>query len=33
MLLVFADIWAPLAGVTDMVKAFQIKRLGKMVAS
>lgn len=32
-LLAFAGIWAMLHGVTDMIKAFQIKKIGKMVAS
>jgi uncharacterized membrane protein HdeD (DUF308 family) len=31
-LLVFAGIWAMLKGVTDIFKAFQIKRIGKIVA-
>jgi uncharacterized membrane protein HdeD (DUF308 family) len=31
-LLVFAGIWAMLKGITDIFKAFQIKRLGKLVA-
>ncbi|MBM3675582.1 MAG: hypothetical protein FJW88_11695 [Actinobacteria bacterium] len=31
-LLVFAGIWAMLKGVTDIFKAFQIKKLGKLVA-
>ena len=33
ILLVFAGIWAMLQGVTDVVRAFQFKRLGKLVAS
>ncbi len=32
-LLVFAGIWAMLHGITDMVKAFQIKKVGRIVAS
>lgn len=32
-LLVFAGVWALLTGITDIIKAFQIKKLGKMVAS
>jgi len=31
-LLVFAGVWAMLHGITDMVKAFQIKKVGKVVA-
>ncbi len=31
VLLVFAGIWALLAGVTDIVRAFQIRRVGKLV--
>jgi uncharacterized membrane protein HdeD (DUF308 family) len=31
-LLVFAGVWAMLHGLTDMVKAFQIKKVGKMAA-
>ena len=31
-LLVFAGIWAMLKGITDIFKAFQIKRVGKLVA-
>ena len=31
MLLVFAGIWALLQGVTDIVRAFQIRKLGEMV--
>ena len=31
LLLVFAGIWALLQGVTDIVRAFQIKKLGEMV--
>lgn len=31
VLLVFAGIWALMQGVTDIVRAFQIKRLGKLV--
>ncbi len=30
-LLVFAGIWALMAGVTDIVRAFQIRRLGKLL--
>jgi len=33
ILLVFAGIWALLQGVTDVIRAFQLKRLGKLVAS
>lgn len=33
ILLVFAGIWAMLQGVNDVIRAFQIKRLGKLVAS
>ncbi len=29
MLLVFAGIWALMQGVTDIVRAFQIRRLGQ----
>lgn len=32
-LLVFAGVWAMLHGILDMVKAFQIKKIGKMVGS
>ena len=31
VLLVFAGIWALMQGVTDIVRAFQIRRLGKLV--
>jgi uncharacterized membrane protein HdeD (DUF308 family) len=31
LLLVFAGIWALLQGVTDLVRAFQIRKLGEMV--
>jgi uncharacterized membrane protein HdeD (DUF308 family) len=31
VLLVFAGIWALLHGVTDLVKAFQVRRLGRFV--
>ncbi len=31
VLLVFAGIWALLQGVTDIVRAFQIRKLGEMV--
>jgi hypothetical protein len=31
VLLVFAGIWALLEGVTDIVKAFQIRGLSKLV--
>ena len=31
VLLVFAGIWALLEGVTDIIKAFQIRRLSKLV--
>ena len=30
-LLVFAGIWALMQGVTDVVRAFQIRQLGKMI--
>ncbi len=33
ILLVFAGIWAMLQGVTDVIRAFQLKRLGRLVAS
>ena len=33
ILLVFAGIWAMLQGVTDVVRAFQLRRVGKLVAS
>ena len=33
ILLVFAGIWALLQGVTDIIRAFQLKRLGKLIAS
>jgi hypothetical protein len=32
-LLIFAGIWALLQGITDIVKAFQIKRLGSLPAA
>ncbi len=32
VLLVFAGIWALMHGVTDIVRAFQIRRLGRMLA-
>ena len=32
VLLVFAGIWALMQGVTDIVKAFQIRRLGKLAS-
>jgi uncharacterized membrane protein HdeD (DUF308 family) len=32
VLLLFAGIWALLHGITDIIKAFEIRRLGKMVA-
>ena len=32
-LLIFAGIWALLHGITDIVKAFQIKRLGSVPAA
>jgi uncharacterized membrane protein HdeD (DUF308 family) len=32
-LLVFAGIWAMLHGITDMIKAFQVKKVGKLEAS
>ncbi|MEX0993718.1 MAG: DUF308 domain-containing protein [Solirubrobacterales bacterium] len=31
VLLVFAGIWALMTGITDIVRAFQIRKLGKMV--
>ena len=31
VLLVFAGIWALLQGVSDVVRAFQIRKLGEMV--
>ena len=31
LLLVFAGIWALMHGVTDIVRAFQIRKLGQMV--
>jgi uncharacterized membrane protein HdeD (DUF308 family) len=31
VLLVFAGIWALLAGVTDIIRAFQIRKLGQLV--
>jgi uncharacterized membrane protein HdeD (DUF308 family) len=31
VLLVFAGIWALIAGITDIVRAFQIRRLGRLV--
>jgi hypothetical protein len=31
ILLVFAGIWAMLQGVTDIIRAFQLKRLGKLI--
>ena len=31
VLLVFAGIWALMQGVTDVVRAFQIRKLGQMV--
>jgi uncharacterized membrane protein HdeD (DUF308 family) len=33
VLLIFAGIWAMLQGITDVVRAFQLRRLGKLVAS
>lgn len=32
-LLVFAGIWTMLHGITDIFKAFAVKKAGKMVAS
>lgn len=32
ILLVFAGIWAMLQGITDIIRAFQLKKLGKLVA-
>ena len=31
-LLVFAGVWAMLHGITDIIKAFQVKKVGKIVA-
>lgn len=31
VLLVFAGMWALLTGVTDIMRAFQIRRVGKLV--
>lgn len=31
-LLVFAGIWALMHGITDMIRAFQVKKLGRMAA-
>jgi uncharacterized membrane protein HdeD (DUF308 family) len=31
-LLAFAGIWALLHGITDMIKAFEIRKIGKMIA-
>ncbi len=31
VLLVFAGIWALMQGITDVIRAFQIRRLGKLV--
>ena len=31
VLLVFAGIWALMQGVTDIVRAFQIRELGRLV--
>jgi uncharacterized membrane protein HdeD (DUF308 family) len=31
VLLVFAGIWALMQGVTDIVRAFQIRKLGQLV--
>ncbi len=31
VLLVFAGIWALMQGITDIVRAFQIRKLGEMV--
>jgi uncharacterized membrane protein HdeD (DUF308 family) len=33
VLLVFVGIWALLTGITDIIKAFQIKKLGRMAAA
>ncbi|MEZ5185071.1 MAG: DUF308 domain-containing protein [Candidatus Nanopelagicales bacterium] len=33
ILLVFAGIWAMLQGISDVIRAFQLKRLGKLVTS
>lgn len=33
ILLVFAGIWAMLQGVTDVIRAFQLKKLGRLIAS
>ncbi|HVQ89058.1 MAG TPA: hypothetical protein VMT88_12845, partial [Actinomycetes bacterium] len=32
MLLVFAGIWALMHGITDIIKAFMVRALGKQVA-
>jgi len=32
-LLVFAGIWALLTGITDIVKAFQLRKFGKVAAA
>lgn len=32
-LLVFAGIWAPLTGITDIIKAFQLGKAGKVAAA
>jgi uncharacterized membrane protein HdeD (DUF308 family) len=32
-LLVFAGIWALLSGITDIIKAFQIRKMGRMAAA
>ena len=31
VLLVFAGIWALMEGVTDIVRAFQIRKMGRLV--
>jgi uncharacterized membrane protein HdeD (DUF308 family) len=31
VLLVFAGIWALMNGITDVMRAFQIRRVGKLV--
>ncbi len=33
ILLVFAGIWALLQGVNDIIRAFQLKRVGKLATS
>jgi uncharacterized membrane protein HdeD (DUF308 family) len=33
ILLVFAGIWSMLTGITDIIRAFQLRKLGKLVTS